>query len=99
MTQASLQVSTVSPLTGLNEVIQTNAALAALATLQSGTAAPTSFSTGSGSTALREGQLWLDTSVTPHVARIYSSTGGFVLTFLTNAAPDAVFLNANFGVL
>ena len=98
MSQASLQVSTVSPLTGLNEVIQTNAALAALASLQSGTAAPTSFSTGTGSTALREGQLWLDTSVTPHVVRIYSSTGGFVLTFLANAAPNAAFVAANWGI-
>lgn len=98
MSQAPLQVSTVAPLTGANEVIQTNAALAALATLQSATAAPTSFSTGSGSTALREGELWLDTGVTPHVVRIYSSTGGFVATFLTNAAPNAAFMAANWGI-
>lgn len=98
MSQASLQVSTAAPLTGANEVLQTNAALAALATLQSATAAPTSFSTGSGSTALREGQLWLDTSVTPHVVRLYSSTGGFVVTFLGNAAPNAAFIAANWGI-
>lgn len=98
MSQASLQVSTAAPLTGANEVLQTNAALAALATLQSSTAAPTTFSTGTGSTALREGELWLDTSVTPHVVRMYSSTGGFVLTFLANAAPNAAFLAANWGI-
>jgi ABC-type tungstate transport system permease subunit len=98
MSQSPLQVSTASPLSGLNEVIQTNAALAALATLQSSTAAPTFFSTGSGSTALREGQMWLDTSVTPHVARFYSSTGGFIVTFLTNAAPNAAFIASNWGI-
>lgn len=98
MSQASLQVSTVAPLTGTDEVIQTNAALAALATLQSGTAAPTFFSTGSGSTALREGQLWLDTGVVPHVARFYSSTGGFRVTFLSNPAPNAAFIASNWGI-
>lgn len=98
MSQGSLQVSTVAPLTGANEVAQTNVALAALATLQSSTAAPPFFSTGTGSTALREGELWLDTSVTPHVVRMYSSTGGFIVTFLANAAPNAAFLAANWGI-
>jgi hypothetical protein len=99
MSQASLQISTASPLTGANEVIQTNAALAALATLQSGTAAPTFFSTGSGSTALREGELWLDTGVTPKVVRIYSSTSAaFKVTFLANPAPNAAFMASNWGI-
>lgn len=96
MSQAPLQVSTVSPLTGANEVSQTNAALAALATMQASSVAPTSFSTGS--TALREGQLWLDTSTTPHVVRYYSSTGGFVRTFVSNAAPNAAYIAANWGL-
>lgn len=97
MSLASLQVSTVSPLTGSAEVAQTNAALAALATMQASTVAPTFFSTNSGSTALREGQLWLDTSVTPHVVRYYSSTGGFVPSFVGNAAPNAAYIAANWG--
>ena len=97
MSQASFAVSTVSPLSGINEVLQTNAAIKALVTLQSGTAAPTSFSTVSGSTALLEGEFWLDTSVTPHVVRFYNGAS-FQLTFVNNPAPDAAFLNAVYGV-
>jgi hypothetical protein len=97
MSQGSLRVSTVSPLTGANEVAQTNTALAVLASLQSGTAAPTSFSTASGSTALLEGQLWLDTGVTPHVVRYYNGAA-FQLTFLNNPAPSAAFIASNWGI-
>lgn len=96
MSQASLQVSTVSPLTGLEEVQQTNGALAALASLQSGTAAPAQFSTSSP--ALREGEFWLDTGVTPHVVRFYNGTS-FALTFINNPAPNAAFILANYGGL
>jgi hypothetical protein len=96
MSQAALQVSTNSPLSGFAVGSGVNAALAALAGLQSGLTAPTTFSTGS--TALREGELWLDRSLTPSMVRLYLGTS-FQPTFLYNAAPDAVFINANFGVL
>lgn len=96
MSQSALQVSTVSPLSGQGLVMGANGALAALASLQSGASQPPLFS--ATSIALREGELWLDTSVTPHVVRRYDGTT-FTPTFLANPAPDAVFLNANFGVL
>lgn len=96
MSQSALQVSTVSPLSGQVLVQTANAALAAVASLQSGASQPTLFSVAS--TALREGELWLDTSITPHMVRRYDGTT-FTPTFLANPAPDAVFLNANFGVL
>lgn len=96
MSQSALQVSTVSPLSGQGLVAAANGALAAVATLQSGASQPTMFSVAS--TALREGELWLDTGVTPHVVRRHDGTA-FTPTFLGNPAPDAVFLNANFGVL
>jgi hypothetical protein len=96
MSQAALQISTVSPLSGGALVAGANAALAAVASGQSGTAAPSLFSTPS--TALREGETWLDTGVVPHVLRLYDGTA-FRVTYLANPAPDAVFLYANFGVL
>lgn len=72
MSQGGLQVSTVSPLTGANEVAQTNTALAALASLSSGASSPT-LGPGIGN-ALVEGQLWLDTSLSLHVLRQYNGT-------------------------
>lgn len=96
MSQAVLQVSTVSPLSGMGLVNTANGALAAIATLQSATAAPTSFSTAS--TALREGQLWLDTGVVAHIVRFYNGAA-FIPTYVNNAAPDAAYLASNFGVL
>lgn len=96
MSQAALQVSTIAPLSGQALVAAANAALAALATMQSGASQPTSFSTAS--TALREGELWLDTSLAPHMVRFYDGTA-FRPAFLANPAPDAIFLYANFGVL
>jgi hypothetical protein len=96
MSQASLQISTNSPLSGLNVVFGFDNAVKALASLQSSSLAPTQFSTGS--TALREGQAWLDTGNSPHVVRLYDGAS-FQPSFLANTAADAVFLYANFGVL
>jgi hypothetical protein len=96
MSQSAMQVSTTSPMSGLAVMLGVNGALAALATLQSGTTQPSLFSTGS--TALREGQMWLDTGVIPHVVRRYDGTA-FRPTFLSNPAPDVAYLASNFGVL
>lgn len=95
MTQAALAISTVSPLSGQALLTDVNGALAAIGTLQSGTAAPTSFSTAS--TALREGELWLDTGVLAHIVRLHNGTT-FTPTYVNNAAPDSAYLASNFGV-
>jgi len=97
MSQSALQVSTVSPLSGQNLLLSVNGALAAIASLQSSTVAPTSFSTLS--TALREGELWLDQSLAAaHIVRLHNGTT-FTPTYVNNAAPDAAYLASNFGVL
>lgn len=96
MSQAALQISTATSLSGLILLTGVNAALAAIASLQSGATQPPLFS--AASTALREGELWLDTGVGVHMVRFHDGTA-FKPTFLANAAPDAAFLYANFGVL
>lgn len=96
MSQSALQISTATSLSGLALLTGVNGALAALASLQSGATQPPLFS--AASPALREGEMWLDTSIAPHMVRLHDGTV-FRPTFLANAAPDAVFLNANFGVL
>jgi len=95
MSQSALSISTVSPLSGQSLIIAVNGALAAIASLQSSTAAPTAFSTSS--TALREGELWLDTSLpASHIVRLYNGTR-FTPTYVNNAAPDVAYIAANFG--
>ena len=65
---------TTGTLSGLTLVQDMNAALAALISSNSGSAAPTTDCTA----APIPGQLWLDTSVTPPRIRIYSgATGGW----------------------
>jgi hypothetical protein len=92
VSQGALQLQTISPLTGANEVAQTNTALAALASMSSGTVAPTLGPGISG--ALVEGQIWLNTSVTPH--RVFEYNGTAWVPWFAHVD---LFLHANCGGL
>lgn len=70
MAQGSLALPTVGTVSGLEVLTDANAALAALVSANSGASAPAN---AAGGTPV-EGQLWLDTSATPHALKIYSGT-------------------------
>lgn len=69
MSQGALLIPTTPPLPGASLVNDANTALAVLASLNSGTSAPTQ-GVGIGG-ALNLGEPWLDTSTTPYTLRAY----------------------------
>lgn len=85
MSQGALQVPTTPPLPGATAVAAINTAIAALASISSGTAAPT-LGPGAAS-ALVKGQLWLDTTTAAaNLLKMYDGTSWVtIFTFDTSA--------------
>jgi hypothetical protein len=74
MSQGSLFVPTTGTVSGLAFAQATNTALDALATCNSGAAAPTN----AGGGVPEKGQLWVDTSVTPNALRQFDGNSNWV---------------------
>lgn len=79
--QGSVCMPTSGTVSGLTFAQDVNAALQALITSNNGGTAPSNACGG----APQQGQLWLDTSVTPEVWRMYDDTGWEVIGYTDDA--------------
>jgi hypothetical protein len=75
VSQGNLFTPTTGTVSGLALSTNINNALAALTTMNSGTSAPTNTSSG----LPVEGQLWDDTSTTPHKVKVYDGTSWVII--------------------